>query len=52
MEVFEKDCLIRLGTCIAPVGEVAKSTSMGYAELLFSDGEKQIIDLWKDLCWL
>ena len=45
LEVFEKDCLIRLGTCIAPVGEVDKSTSMGYAELRFSDGEKQTIDL-------
>jgi hypothetical protein len=45
LEVFEKDCLIRLGTCIAPVGEVDKSTSMGYAELHFSDGEKQTIDL-------
>ena len=21
LEVFEKDCLVRLGTCIAPVGE-------------------------------
>ena len=28
-----------------PVGEVDKSTSMGYAELRFSDGEKQTIDL-------
>ena len=24
IEVFEKDCLIRLGTCIAPVGEQKK----------------------------
>ena len=23
-EVFEKDCLIRLGTCVAPVGEMSK----------------------------
>ena len=24
-EVFEKDCLIRLGTCVAPVGKIPKS---------------------------
>ena len=45
LEVFEKDCLIRLGTCIAPVGGVEKKTTMGHAELHFSDGEKQTIDL-------
>ncbi len=45
LEVFEKDCLIRLGTCIAPVGVVDKSTTMGYAELRFPNRENQTIDL-------
>ena len=45
LEVFEKDCLIRLGTCIAPVGSVEKKATMGHAELHFSDGEKQTIEL-------
>ena len=45
LEVFEKDCLIRLGTCIAPVGEVDKSNTMGYAELHFPNGDNQTIDL-------
>ncbi|MGY8788565.1 MAG: hypothetical protein ACKVH5_09770, partial [Fidelibacterota bacterium] len=32
LEVFHKDCLIRLGTCIAPVGKAKEGTTVLAAE--------------------
>ncbi|MFQ6606349.1 MAG: glutamate mutase L [Fidelibacterota bacterium] len=50
LEVFEKDCLIRLGTCIAPVGKAKQGSTMLTAELEFPDG-KQVTEklVWGDL---
>ena len=45
LEVFDKDCLIRLGTCIAPVGSVESKKDVLKAELEFSNGEKKGINL-------
>ena len=45
LEVFDKDCLIRLGTCIAPVGPVESNKDVLKAELEFSNGEKKEINL-------
>ena len=45
LEVFDKDCLIRLGTCIAPVGLVESKKDVLKAELEFSSGEKKEINL-------
>ena len=39
VEVFEKDCLIRLGTCIAPVGKGKLDQIMLHYEILLPDGE-------------
>ena len=45
LEVFEKDCLIRLGTCIAPIGSIKNKKDILKAELVFSDGEKKVLSL-------
>ena len=45
LEVFDKDCLIRLGTCIAPVGSVESKKDVLKAELEFRSGEKKEINL-------
>jgi len=45
LEVFEKDCLIRLGTCIAPVGNFEGKKNILKAILEFSSGEKKEISL-------
>ena len=45
LEVFEKDCLIRLGTCVAPVGGMSKSEVPLKINLEFKSGEKKSIDL-------
>ena len=37
IEVFEKDCLIRLGTCIAPVGKAKSDQVMLEYEFIFPD---------------
>ncbi|MBN2170209.1 MAG: glutamate mutase L [Candidatus Krumholzibacteriota bacterium] len=37
-EVFEKDCLIHLGTCIAPVGPAKKGRKVLDAKLILPDG--------------
>ena len=37
VEVFEKDCLIRLGTCIAPVGKAKSDQIMLEYEFIFPD---------------
>jgi len=39
-EVFEKDCLIHLGSCIAPVGPVKAGRKMMDIELTMPGGEK------------
>jgi uncharacterized protein (TIGR01319 family) len=45
MEVFNKDCLVRLGTCIAPVGKSKPNTVILRAELEMPDGNKKVIEL-------
>ena len=45
LEVFEKDCLIRLGTCIAPVGKVNGSEKILNVNLEFKNGDKKNIDI-------
>ena len=45
LEVFEKDCLIRLGTCIAPIGALEGKKDVLKAELEFSSGDKKEINL-------
>tara|TARA_A100000164_G_scaffold208797_1_gene185097 strand:- start:1235 stop:3049 length:1815 start_codon:yes stop_codon:yes gene_type:complete len=45
LEVFEKDCLIRLGTCIAPVGKFQGKNGVLKAKLEFDGGEKKEISL-------
>ena len=37
LEVFNKDCLIRLGTCISPIGNVKTGTTVLSVKLEFSD---------------
>ena len=37
LEVFNKDCLIRLGTCISPIGNVKTGTTVLSIKLEFSD---------------
>ncbi len=39
LEVFEKDCLIRLGTCIAPVGKLDGKKAILKAKLEYGDGK-------------
>ena len=45
LEVFEKDCLIRLGTCIAPIGSIKNKKDILKAELVFNNGEKKVLSL-------
>ena len=45
LEVFNKDCLIRLGTCIAPVGKAKNGDIILSATLEMSDGSEKQIDL-------
>ena len=45
IEVFEKDCLIRLGTCIAPVGKLSSSEIPLHINLEFKNGEKKDIEV-------
>ena len=40
LEVFHKDCLIRLGTCITPIGKVKNESTLLTIKLTFSNGEK------------
>jgi hypothetical protein len=44
-QVFLKDCLIRLGTCIAPVGKVKEGKTVMKAKLKMPSGEEQELDL-------
>ena len=46
LEVFHKDCLIRLGTCITPIGKAKSGEVILNVVLTFSDGttkEKELI---------
>ena len=45
LEVFEKDCLIRLGTCISPVGKLNNSEKILNVNLEFKNGDKKNIDI-------
>jgi len=45
LEVFHKDCLIRLGTCIAPVGKSKPAALILSAHLVFSDKTTQTVEL-------
>lgn len=45
LEVFEKDCLIRLGTCIAPVGKLNETDRILNVSLEFGNGEKKNVDI-------
>ena len=45
IEVFEKDCLIRLGTCIAPVGKPPRGKPSVVIDFAFSNGQKQTINV-------
>ncbi len=45
LEVFQKDCLIRLGTCLAPVGKMKPGQTILTAELTFTDGRKETVEL-------
>ena len=42
LEVFNKDCLIRLGTCVSPIGNVKTGTTVLSIKLEFSD--KKVIE--------
>ena len=48
LEVFHKDCLIRLGTCLTPVGNVKNGTIVLKVILTLSNGEKIEKDLLKN----
>ena len=41
LEVFEKDCLIRLGTCIAPSGDAKQNSTVLTAQLTMPDGNTE-----------
>ena len=48
LEVFHKDCLIRLGTCITPVGKVKDSSIVLKASIKFPNGEKVLKEIKKN----
>ena len=48
LEVFHKDCLIRLGTCITPVGKAKAGAIVLTAEFSMPDGNKICHELKKD----
>jgi hypothetical protein len=45
LEVFDNDCLIRLGTCITPVGKVKPKSKMAQVSLTFKDGSTKEIEI-------
>jgi len=45
LEVFNKDCLIRLGTSLAPVGNAKPDALMLTAELIMPDGSNKRVEL-------
>ena len=44
-DVFERDCLIRLGSSVAPVGQAKEATTALRASLEFPDGRKEEISV-------
>ncbi|MCS5640701.1 MAG: glutamate mutase L, partial [Candidatus Marinimicrobia bacterium] len=48
LEVFHKDCLIHLGTCIAPIGNAKNGAIVLTVEFTYSDGKKVHHELKKD----
>lgn len=42
-EVFDKDCLVRLGTCIAPVGQVRPGAALATVEVELPEGDRREI---------
>lgn len=46
-EVFDKDCLIRLGTCVAPAGENRKAKVLAKVTFTEEDGSTREIDIEK-----
>jgi hypothetical protein len=45
LEVFDNDCLIRLGTCIAPIGKAKPKSKMAQVSLSFEDGSTKEVDI-------
>lgn len=45
LEVFDNDCLIRLGTCIAPIGKAKPKSKMAQVSLSFEDGSTKKVDI-------
>jgi len=45
LEVFDNDCLIRLGTCISPVGVAKANAKMADLVLTFKDGTTKNIEI-------
>jgi len=45
VEVFEKDCLIRLGTCLAPVGKAKPGSILLTAEFDLPDAGHQVVEV-------
>jgi len=45
VEVFEKDCLIRLGTCLAPVGKAKPNSVLLTAEFDLPGEGKKVVEL-------
>ena len=48
LEVFHKDCLIRLGTCITPIGKVKDNSIVLKASIKFPNGEKVLKEIKKN----
>jgi len=45
VEVFENDCLIRLGTCLAPIGRTKPGQTLLTAEFDLPDTGKKVVEL-------
>ena len=45
LEVFDNDCLIRLGTCITPVGNAKPKSKMADVVMSFKDGSSKTIEI-------
>ena len=45
LEVFDKDCLIRLGTCLAPVGKFKPDQIMLTVDLTLPGGERKTVEV-------
>jgi uncharacterized protein (TIGR01319 family) len=44
-QVFDRDCLIRLGTCVAPVGQGKEGQKCLRAEIRFPDGREETVEV-------